>query len=124
MTQGEAVKAYKAIIRMGNKAAGEAAFSLFRMKKQLKEIVDFQSEEEEKLIKKHGGAVTEAGQVIIVDPKEREAFLKEREEIEKMECNVAPVIIRADNIPEITLAEIEALDGFVNFTEVESNGNE
>ena len=115
MTQGEAVKAYGAIIKMGQKATGTAAFSLFRLKKELKEIFEFQNEEEQKIIQKFGGQVIEGGILVIADKEKREQAIAEIEELHKMECEIQPVKIQASAIPEITLAEIEALDGFVEF---------
>ena len=115
MTQGEAVKAYGTIIRMGQKATGAAAFSLFRLKKELKEIFEFQNEEEQKIVQKFDGQIIEGGILVIADKEKREKAIAEIEELHKMECDIHTVQIPAAAIPEITLAEIEALDGFVEF---------
>ena len=115
MTQRRAVEAYGALVRIGTKVSGETAFALFRLKKALQTSVDFQIEEEQKLIEKHGGKITAEGRVIIADDAEREAFLADRKELGDVECDVQPVTIRAEKVPEITLADIEALDGFVIF---------
>ena len=116
LTQHMAVVAYSTIIRMGQKVAGKAAFSLFRLKQSLKQIVEFQSEEEMKLVEKYGATVTDDGRILPVDDAEKFAELvKEKEELGNMECDVVPVEIDLDSIPEITMNEIEALDGFVIF---------
>ena len=115
MTQGDAVRAYGAIVRMGQKATGAAAFTLFRLKKSLQEIFEFQNEEEQKLVKKYGGQMIDNGLVVIADKEQREQFQKEVEKLHAMECDIQPVTIPAAAIPEISLAEIEALDGFVIF---------
>ena len=113
MTQGNAIVAFGAINRMGARATGNVAFTLFRLKKELKTIVEFQSEEEQKLIEKYKGAVTENG--VIVVQENRDEFFKEREKLRAMECDIEPVDVPMSGIPEITLAEIEALEGFVKF---------
>ncbi len=114
MTQGDAVKAYGTIIRMGQKATGAAAFVLFKLKKQLQEIFDFQREEEQKIIEKCGG-VSEQGMILISDPEKRAECIRQLKELHALECEIQPVQIQASAIPEINLDEIEALDGFVEF---------
>ena len=115
MTQGDAVRAYGAITRMGSKATGAAAFTLFRLKKGLQEIFEFQNEQEKELVQKFGGQLIENGLVVIADKEKREQFQAEVEKLHGMECDIQPVTIPAAAIPEISLAEIEALDGFVIF---------
>jgi len=115
MTQGDAVRAYGAITRMGQKATGAAAFTLFRLKKGLQEIFEFQNEEEQKLVQQYGGQVIENSLVVIADKDQRAKFQAEVEKLHAMECDIQPVTIPAAAIPEISLAEIEALDGFVIF---------
>lgn len=118
-TQRRAVLAHRIIQRMSMKVAGKAAFTLFRLKKQLKEIVEFQGEEQEKLVAKYGGKIAENGMILIADKGKRTEFDREDKELGAMECEIQPVDIRAADIPDITLEEIEILDGFVNFTEEE-----
>ena len=116
-TQRQALSAYTAIRDMGRKATGKAAFSLFRMKQRLKEVVEFQSEEELKLVEKFGGKVTEGGQILIADEEKKLQFLKEHRAFYDMVLDppLETVTIRAEDLPEISLDEIEALDGFVIF---------
>ena len=75
LTQHRAVVAYSTIIRMGQKVAGKAAFSLFRLKQSLKQIVEFQSEEEMKLVEKYGATVTEDGRILPGDDAKKFAEL-------------------------------------------------
>ena len=102
---------------MGKKATGEAAFSLFRMKQQLRDIVEFQSEEEAKLVDKLGGKITESGQIIFAGDEEKRAFIEGKKKLGSMEIDPAiePVRIAPDKIPEINMDEIEALQGFIIF---------
>lgn len=116
LTQNRAVVAYTTIMNMGQKVSGKPAFALFKLKQTLKGIVEFQSEEEMKLVEKYGATVTEDGRILPGDDAEKFAELvKEKEELGNMECDVVPVEIDLDSIPEITMNEIEALDGFVIF---------
>ena len=116
-TQKQALSAYAALQRMGRKATGKAAFTLFRMKQKLKEIVEFQAEEERKLVEKHDGKISEEGMILIADAEERKAFGEEQKELYDMEIEPAiePVTVKLDGLPEINMEEIEALDGFVQF---------
>ena len=115
--QRQALAAYAVLMGMGRKATGEAAFSLFRMKQKLKEYVDFQAEEEEKMVERAGGQITEDGKIIIEDPMKRKAFLEEKKKLGEMEIKPAiePIRIAPERIPEINMDEIEALQGFIIF---------
>ena len=116
LTQQKAIIAYTAIMNMGQKVTGKTAFALFRLKQTLRGIVDFQSEEEMKIVEKYGAKVTEDGRIL--PGEDAEAFkklLKEKQELGEMECDVVPWEIELDSIPEITMSEIEAIDGFVIF---------
>jgi hypothetical protein len=99
------------------RVTGTVAFSLFKLKKELKQYVDFQGEEQDKLVKKYGGEIADNGMIMIADAKKKEEFDKADRELGEMECEITPVRIPAGLVPDITLAEIEALDGFVEFTE-------
>lgn len=116
-TQQQALTAYAILMGMGKKATGEAAFSLFRMKQQLRDIVEFQSEEEAKLVDKLGGKITESGQIIFAGDEEKRAFIEGKKKLGSMEIDPAiePVRIAPDKIPEINMDEIEALQGFIIF---------
>lgn len=116
-TQQQALTAYAILMGMGKKATGEAAFSLFRMKQQLRDIVEFQSEEEAKLVDKLGGKITETGQIIFAGDEEKLAFIEGKKKLGSMEIDPAiePVRIAPDKIPEINMDEIEALQGFIIF---------
>lgn len=116
-TQRQALSAYAALLKMGKKATGKAAFSLFRMKQRLKDIVEFQAEEEQKLVEKHGGKVSEEGLILIADEGQRAAFMEEKRALYDMVIDPAiePVTVEIDGLPEINMEEIEALDGFIEF---------
>ena len=116
-TMDKALTAFGALIRVRNQVRGKTALDLFRLKNALKENVDFQVEEEMKLVNEYGGAVTDTGAIVIADKGKREAFLKARKELGEMECDVEgePVRVDLEKCPDITMEDIEQLDGFVIF---------
>ena len=89
LTQHRAVVAYSTIIRMGQKVTGKAAFSLFRLKQTLRGIVEFQSEEEMKLVEKYGATVTEDGRILPGDDvhEHEEDHDHEEEEHDGQQCH-------------------------------------
>lgn len=111
----KALGAYATIQRMAQKVSGRTAFTMFKLKQELAGIVQFQSEEEIKLVEKYGGSIDEKGSITIPDDEKRKEFLKEYKELGDVECDVNEVEIQIDSLPEITMQEIEALDGFVKF---------
>ena len=115
-TQRKVIEAYGTLNQMGRKVSGQTAFALFRFKQQqLKPVVEFQGEEEVKLVDKFGGKITEEGRIIFDDDQKRAEFLKEQRKLGEMECEVETIEIRTDEVPEITMQEIETLDGLIIF---------
>ena len=116
-TLGKAVTAIMTINRVRQKIKGHDALNLFHMKNMLKEQLDFMSEEEEKLVKEFGGVIAENGLVIIADTDKKAEYSKAHKELEDMECEIRtePLTMSLDKNPDITLEDIEQLDGFVNF---------
>ena len=113
--QKKAINAFTTLSQMGKKITGKTAWDLYRLKQRLKEAVDFQSEEEMKLVEKYGGSVDEAGRIQIPD-ENREAFMKDFTELGELECEIdLEVTADLNNIRDINMAEIEALDGIVQF---------
>lgn len=113
MTQAQAVQAYGTLMKIGGKVTGADAFALFRLRKQLREVVEFQVEEEQKLVDKYGGKV-ENGRILIPDVEKRAAFIAEHDALGAMACDVEPVEAGTEGI---TMDEIEVLDGFVTWRE-------
>lgn len=116
-TQLRALIAYAALTRMGQKATGKAAFSLFRMKQKLEQVVRFQGEQEKTLAEKHGTKIMEDGTLIFPDDKEKAAFMEDKKALYDMEIEPAIETIKVpiDKLPEINMEEIEALNGFIEF---------
>lgn len=116
-TMGKVIGAYVALSRVRNKVKGRTALDLFLLKSALQPSVDFASEEDQKLVMEHGGAVTQAGMVIIADKGKRAEFQKARDELNNMDCEIDtdPVCVDLEKNPDITMEDIEQLTGFVEF---------
>lgn len=117
MKQHQALKAYTTIIALGKRATGQTAFALYKLKQQLKQLVDYQAEAETNLVEKYGGKIADNGIVVIEDEENRRKFVAEKVQLDNMDIakEVAPVTIIPEQIPDINIDEIEALNGFVNF---------
>ena len=116
-TMGKALNAYGALNRVRSQVKGKTALDLFHLKNMLQESIDFQVEEEQKLIIECGGIVTDAGTIVIADKDKRAAFAKARQELADMACEIKtdPVLMDLEKNPDITMEDIEQLDGFVIF---------
>lgn len=116
-TMDKVLSAFGALNRVRNQVRGKTALDLFHLKNMLKESVDFQVEEEQKLIIECGGIVTDAGTIVIADKDKRAAFAKARQELADMACEIKtdPVLMDLEKNPDITMEDIEQLDGFVIF---------
>ena len=119
-TQRNALNAFSVIAVMARKPMNStAAYKLFKLKKALSEIVEFQAEQEKKLVGEHGGSITETGRVSFNDKAKEEEYTKAYRELQGLECDV-PVerlTMRLVDVPEITIAEIESLDPFIEWKE-------
>lgn len=116
-TQDKVLTAYSALMRIRKVVRGRDALDLFHLKNQLQENIDFQSEEEMRLIEEYGGTVTNEGIVLIADDEKKRAFAKAIGDLRKMEVEVKAdkPIIHLEQNPEITMEDIEQLDAFVTF---------
>lgn len=123
-TQGKAVSALIAINRIsGQKMPSFAAYKLFRLRKKLKDVAEFQGEQEEKLVEELGGKINDMGRVIWNDPGEKAAkdaeYAKRHKELEDMECEIdtEKIMMTFKEISEITPQDMEALDDFIEWKE-------
>lgn len=118
VTQGEAVKATVALQSLRQKSMNsQTAFALFRLKKALSEIVEFQAEQEVALAKELGGEANEYGQIVLKDDEARAEYSRRHRELVNVECEVdiGKQAIPLADVPQLTMDEIEALIPFVDF---------
>lgn len=117
-TQRNAVVAYAALMGMGRKSMkNRTAYKLFRLRIKLKEIVDFQAEQEQKLCEKMGVTIAEDGRFVFPDDKVKARFEKAHTELEETECEIDENEIRigVNELPDLSINELEALHAFVKF---------
>ena len=119
-TQGKVVAAFTALNKMARRPMNSfAAYKLFRLKKALRDIVDFQTEQEQKLIGELGGAFTDEGNAKFETTEKANEFIKRHKELEGMECEIEAerISMFMKEIPEISLAEMEVLETFIDWKE-------
>ncbi|MBR4352717.1 MAG: hypothetical protein IKQ01_06565 [Bacteroidales bacterium] len=119
-TQKKAVAAYLALSMMARKPMNSfAAFKLFRLKKALADIVEFQSDQEHKLVEELGGSITETGEILLEDKEKRAEYASRHRELEEMECEIDTkrIIMTMKELPDLSLADMEALDEFIEWRE-------
>ena len=100
---------------MGRKVTGQTAFKLFKLKQELRTIVEFQVEQEQDMVARHNGTISETGQISFANEDDRRGFSEEHKEMGEMECEVKGISLPIESIPGITMDEIEALDGIITF---------
>ena len=124
--QETAVKAYTALWEMAKRPLNSlAAYRLFRLKKALTPVLEFQVEQEEKIIADLGGTVADSGAVRFDNlsedkVKERQIeYIKKRRELNGMECEVDidKQSMSVAEIPDISIHEMETLDDFIDWKE-------
>lgn len=119
-TQNEAVLAYKALDKIsGQEVSWKTAYWLMKLKKQLQGQFDFQRECEQKLFEKYH-PVQENEQFRFNSTEDAQNFVKELDDIANIELtdlHIKPVEISENENLHLTVKDMEALDGFVEFQE-------
>lgn len=119
-THRKAADAYVALIRIGNRVVPSGiAYKLYLLKKALTDSVEFQREQEKKLIKKYDGKPMKNGKIAFDEEERGMAFKEEFDSMKDSEITVKTdkFTMFLDEINEISLSEIEALEDFVDFKE-------
>ena len=118
-TQGKAVAAFTALARLSQKQMNSfAAYKLFRLKKALAPVVEFQSEQEVKIVQELGGTVSESG-AINLDGEKRAEYFSRHKELEELKCDVSTekLSMFMKELPDLTMADMESLDDFIDWKE-------
>lgn len=119
-TQGKVVKAFNVLATMSSKPMNSfAAYKLFRLKKALTPVVEFQSEQEYKLIEELGGTIDQNGRIHIEDKEKQVEFITRHQELEKMECEIETekISMFPKELPDISLSDMESLEEFIEWKE-------
>lgn len=119
MKQNDCIKAYMAINNVcKTKFPGQIAFQVFKLKKVLGEIFDFQKEQEQEIFAEYEATFTEDGSINLKDETRAEEFVKRIEEMALIEHEeIQPIAIPAACFEEISVEELEKLDGIIEFVE-------
>ena len=118
-TQEKALNAYAALNRMAQRNMNSfTAYKLFKLKKALQDPVDFRIEQERKMIEELGGTMTETGQTVLENESQK-VFNEKVKELNALECEIEreKTVIFLAEIKDITLAEMEALEEFIEWKE-------
>lgn len=119
-TQGKAIAAFTTLSQMARKPMNSfAAFKLFKLKKALAPIVEFQSEQEQKIVGELGGIISETGTILIEDIEKRREFIRRQKELGDMECDIetGKIVMMPKELPELSLSDMEALEEFIEWKE-------
>ena len=119
-TQGKAVSAYAALAQMSRKPMPSfSAFKLFRLKKALSPIVEFQSEQETKIVEELGGKISENGSIQLEDSDKRKEYAERHKELDSMECEIESkkIVMYMKELPDLSIAELDALEEFIEWKE-------
>ena len=93
---------------------------MFRLKKKLKDVVEFQTEQENAIVEELGGKVLENGSVLFDDKSKYPEFAAKQKELDEMECEVEgdeKIIMVMKEMPEMSIADLEALEPFIDWKE-------
>lgn len=118
-TQGKAVAAFTTLAQMSRKPMTSfAAYKLFRLKKALAPVVEFQSEQEIKIVEELGGTVSDTGAINLDGDKRAEYFTRHKE-LEELKCDVSTekLSMFMKELPDLTMADMESLDDFIDWKE-------
>lgn len=116
MKQSKIISAYKALVSLSDlKLPAINAWRLYRLKKALYDQYAFQTEQEKALIKETQATVQKDGSVLFASEDDRKKFLNRMGELANMEVDIEfePVVLRFDDVPAISLNELDSLDGFI-----------
>ena len=119
--QGKVMPAMSAIDSIGKQSMKSAtAYKLFMLKKALTPIIEFRVDQESKIIYELGGDLINVRRSVHFDDADQGAeYVQRCAELNDIECdiNIEKQTISLDTIPEITIADIYALDEFIEWVE-------
>ena len=122
MTYQQVVNAKKAIDEISKfKYPISISYTLFKFKKRIDELFQFEVEQEKKQIDQFHGRVQHDGTIVFQNQEECSACTEAINQILHSEISedIEPVVICLQDIPDVQMTPetIDLLDGFVLFTE-------
>lgn len=121
--QHHAVEAYKVLVRYSkeNFQNRTVALKLFYLKKALKPSWDFQLEQDQVILRACNGVSDDYGNVSFPgdtgENKTKWVEMVNDLATTEVEIDTDPIELKLDDVPRLTIEDMEGLDGFVNFAE-------
>lgn len=121
MKQIQLVEAYKTLKKMANIPMDiTTSFKLMKLKKRLEEYYQFEEQEEMKMFNEfHGELINDGRSMQFPTQEDANAFSKKWQELKDMEVEIEiePIPVMLDQDIRLTIQDMEALDGFIQFIE-------
>lgn len=118
MKQNKIINAKKIIDTLNKtQLSSFVAFRVFKLKKKLDECFEWQEERERELFEEYGASFNEDGSITLADMDKAEEFVSKITEMSELEQDIEPVEIPLAAFETLSIEQIEALDGIINFVE-------
>lgn len=124
-TQGQLVMAFAPVMRLNQQSVSrEYSKKIYQLKKTLESILEYQRQEEEKLLATYGGHVEPDNVTVAFDGNDEEEkkhrminYAKARKELLDTEsvAEIKPFVIPKDVPVEISGEDMEKLEGIITF---------
>lgn len=115
--QKNIINGYKKINELNNiKLPAAISLKLYRFKNKLKEYYDWQSEEEKKIFEEYG-AKFEDGKITLEEENKIQEFAERLNSMGSIEVDIDKMEIPVEVFGEISVEDLEILDGIFEFIE-------
>lgn len=118
MTNGRIVKAYNVLEKLANRSMPiKMAYSLFKLRQQLKPIYTFFYEREKALVDELKPTIIGDGKLQFLTVEDKTRWEEKHTELTETETDIViePVSLLLSEDFELSPNDVEALDGFVTF---------
>lgn len=119
MKQSQIIAAYNIINKLSDQKINlNTAFQIYKLKNKLKEYYDFQFAEEQKMLASRGATISD-GSIHFPNQDDANDFVSEMRKMGEIEHDIAitPIDLSCSENIELSIREIEQLDGFIHITE-------
>ena len=123
--QGQLVMAFGPVMRLNAQSVSrEYSKKIYQLKKTLESVLEYQRQEEEKLLEKYGGHIESDNMTVSFDGKDDEEkhnrminYAKARKELLDSDAvaKIEPFTIPSDVVVEISGEDMEKLEGIITF---------
>lgn len=119
MTQKQIVGAYRALEHLSRQALPiKTAYAMHKMRGKLKPLWDFQVEQEQKLLEELK-PTPDGDDLVFASPEDSKRWLDLLKDLAEIETDIKvdPIDVVMTDDMKVSMVDIEALDGFINFIE-------